>query len=83
MSPAGNQTPNGAPRFAAQPAPHHPYRALPLPRPRLQVFPNLKAALSYKAVTRPIAELILKDPKLSKAAEDPKTNVTLWVPPQL
>ncbi|GBF92260.1 hypothetical protein Rsub_05343 [Raphidocelis subcapitata] len=44
------------------------------------VFPNLKAALSFKTVTKPIADLILKDPKLSKAAADPKTAITLFVP---
>lgn len=44
------------------------------------VFPTLKAALTFKRSTEPVAKLILADPSLSKAAADPKTAVTLFAP---
>lgn len=44
------------------------------------VFATLKAAVSYNIVTKAMHDLIPQQPKLVKAADDPRTNVTLLVP---
>jgi hypothetical protein len=47
---------------------------------RFQVFPTIDAALKFSPVGRPLGALLAKEPGMAKAAADPTTNVTLFVP---
>ena len=49
--------------------------------PTPQVFATIKDALAYSSTTSTLAGLIANNTALSKAAANPKTNITLFVSP--